>query len=95
MSVWNANLQLIPNAIAHLSGSQGLGFWISGNDLDYNSSYVWQSTGNSFSFTAWKENEPNHAFLNNETEHCVAIVGAVGAWNDCGCSSLLYFICEF
>lgn len=72
-------------------------FWTSGNDLDRNSSYVWQSTGSIFSFTAWRKTQPDHHLFDNETEHCVEIdnYSDIGGWNDCLCSSLLYFICEY
>lgn len=67
-------------------------FWTSGTALP-SGHWVWLSSGRPIVYTNWEAGEPNGGVIK---EVCLEmrILNHGLTWNDLGCSSNLYFICE-
>jgi hypothetical protein len=78
-------------AVATLAATySGSGTWIGYTDAETEGTFLWVD-GSNAGFTSWYSGEPN----NSGNEDCAGTnFGALGYWNDYGCSSLLPFVCE-
>ncbi|XP_075158352.1 lectin subunit alpha-like [Haematobia irritans] len=79
--------------VFHNNNKQIPPLFIGANDLLEFREFVWTSTNDPFTYTNWRDHEPNN--YNNSDERCVNI-GHYGdvRWNDSQCSSKYGFICE-
>jgi hypothetical protein len=68
-----------------------ISWWIGLNDRAAENSFTWED-GTPLGYTNWGTNQPDNFF----EEDCVEIVTytADGRWNDIGCLTAHYFICE-
>ena len=74
-------------------------FWLGGNDIDSENTWIWSATGQTALFTAWclPDYQPNNYAFD---QHCLAMRkcpqggGTEFAWFDDGCDMLRYYICE-
>ncbi|XP_060852219.1 perlucin-like protein [Rhopalosiphum padi] len=80
------------NALGYKDDSH---FWISGNDLSENKSFVWLGNGQKFRYENWHDGEPN----DQPHEDCVEYWNKNDTdgfkWNDETCDKNYFFICEF
>lgn len=69
--------------------------WVGGTDVDTEGVWTWIS-GDPWSFTQWRESEPNNGGLDGELEHCQIIEGdnPLEEWDDRPCANLYPYICE-
>ncbi|XP_046683638.1 C-type lectin domain family 18 member A-like [Homalodisca vitripennis] len=69
-------------------------FWVSGINIDKNTTWMWATTGRPFTFTDWIDNQPDNWKGN---EHCLMLntndLGHI--WNDYDCLSIINYICEY
>ena len=76
-----------------LSNDVGTRFWIDGNDLANEGTFLSTKTGSHLSFVQWEKGEPNNV---HNAENCVQLVfkGENGTMNDNWCMAKYYSICE-
>ncbi|XP_046683958.1 C-type lectin 37Db-like [Homalodisca vitripennis] len=69
-------------------------FWVSGINIDKNTTWMWATTGRPFTFTDWIDNQPDNWKGN---EHCLMLntKGLGHIWNDYDCLSIINYICEY
>lgn len=65
-------------------------FYLGLDDLEVEGTFEWPD-GSAPGFTAWGENEPNDAMMN---EDCVQLSVMTMVWNDIDCANPAAFICE-
>ena len=65
------------------------GYWIGGNDLALEGTYVWDS-GNAILFENWDDNEPSNTYSNSD---CMRS-RSDWRWHDMNCLSTYDSICE-
>ncbi|XP_026805655.1 lectin subunit alpha-like [Rhopalosiphum maidis] len=86
--------KLVVDELNALNYGENSHFWISGNDLSENNTFIWLGNGQTFKFKNWLDNEPN----DRPNEDCVEYwyKGSEGfKWNDEICDKNYFFICEF
>lgn len=63
--------------------------WTGGNDRSTEGRYLWDHSNTLISFTNWYPEEPN----DRDSENTIHLMRD-GRWNDIGCDTPLYYICE-
>lgn len=66
-------------------------FWIGGNDLDNEGSFVWNSDNTALDFDNWSPVEPNSY---TDYDDCIVVIYPWGAWADFGCTAKVPFLCK-
>lgn len=67
--------------------------WLGANDIDQNNVWVWKTTGQNMTYTAWGKDEPN----GGEKENCLElhyVAYEETKWNDANCDFRKRYICE-
>ena len=66
--------------------------WIGIHDQTNEEEFIYESSGQTITYSNWNPNEPNNA---GNTEDCgQLVVSTAGKWNDNDCSKKFAFVCE-
>lgn len=69
--------------------------WTSGTDQSEEGVFIWMSTGQPYTYTKWRESEPNNL---RGDEHCMVVdwvdKNTPAYWNDGRCRYKLPYVCE-
>lgn len=67
--------------------------WTSGTDLGSENNFFWTTTGKSFEYGIWHDNQPDNS---GENENCVELSdwGDSYKFNDKDCNGKIFFVCN-